>query len=361
MNYEQPSSWHEAANLFPLFEANDLAELAQDISENGLLNPVILYEGKVLDGRNRLLACKEAGVKPAFVEWLANGVSPVAWVISQNLKRRHLISGQRAAVAVEAKVLLAAEAKRRQQEAGKEHGRGQIGSIKNDISYSNPSVQKEVAKQFDVSEGYVHAAQKIKDADDKVFQRVKAGTISIPEAQKELGFKQSTKAMVASDSNEWYTPENYVKTVKEVLGTIDLDPASCELANKFIKAGKFFTQEDDGLRHKWFGSVFLNPPYGDLGPKFVAKLLEEYEAGHVKEAILLVNSHCTDSKWFKPLFDYVLCFTDHRSRFWNADGVGTGPTHGSVFVYLGLKPDVFAARFKQYGAIVQTYQEDTTV
>ena len=163
--------------------------------------------------------------------------------------------------------------------------------------------------------------------------------------------------MVSSDSNEWYTPDNYLKAARHVLGEIDLDPASCELANKHVKAGKIYTSDDDGLKHKWAGKVWLNPPYGDVGPKFAAKLIHEFEAKRVTEAILLVNSHVTDSKWFKPLFNYLLCFTDHRSKFWNQDGVGGAPTHGSVFVYFGGSPKKFADEFRHFGSIVQPYKK----
>jgi hypothetical protein len=198
--------------------------------------------------------------------------------------------GQRAAVAVEAKPLLAAEAKRNQL-SGLRRGSEPPRFVKSDKTVTSIDARRVVAKQFDVSQGYVHAAQKIKDTDGKVFQRVKAGTISISDAQKELGFKQSTKAMVASEHNEWYTPENYIKAAKALLGRIELDPASCEMANtKHIKADKFFTIEDDGLKKRWSGKVWLNPPYGDVGPKFAAQLIQEYGAGHVTEAILLVNA-----------------------------------------------------------------------
>ena len=118
MNYTDPQNWDDAANLLPLLSASDLDDLADDIRENGLLNPVILHDGKVLDGRNRALACQKAGVTPHFATWEPNGTSPITWVISQNLRRRHLDAGQRAAMAVDARPMLAAEAKRNQLEAG---------------------------------------------------------------------------------------------------------------------------------------------------------------------------------------------------------------------------------------------------
>jgi DNA N-6-adenine-methyltransferase Dam len=159
--------------------------------------------------------------------------------------------------------------------------------------------------------------------------------------------------MVSSKSNDWYTPQPYISAVRSILGHIDLDPASCALANTVVQADRFYTEADDGLNKPWFGRIYLNPPYAGLGPKFVKKLIAEYESGNVAEAILLVNSHCTDSKWFKQLFNYVLCFTDHRSKFWNQDGIGGAPTHGSVFVYFGPNPDRFEEHFEQFGSVVE--------
>lgn len=176
--------------------------------------------------------------------------------------------------------------------------------------------------------------------------------ITISEAQKELGFNQSVAASVYADSNEWYTPQAYIDAARKVLGRFDLDPASCALANKVVKAKTFFSRNEDGLSKKWKGTVWMNPPYGDAGPKFVAKLIAAYKAGHVTEAIVLANSHCTDARWFQPLFDYVLCFTNHRSKFWNKEGVGNGSTHGSVFAYLGADPEKFTTEFKEFGAVV---------
>ena len=362
MDYFNQENWHEASKLFPLMQDEEFQDLVNDIKENGLLSPIMLFENKILDGRNRLLACKELGIDPKFSEWNAlSDVSPILWTISMNLKRRNLSPSQKAMIAVEAKPILEAEAKKHQQEHGNTSpGKPKNTFVKNDKSDSKPMhVRKAVAKQIGVSEGYVYEAQKIKDKDESIAQKVKSGELSIPDAQKELGFKQNTKAMVSSDSNEWYTPKNYIDVVRTVLENIDLDPASSELSNKYIKANKFYTVEDDGLKHDWIGKIFLNPPYGDTGPKFVNKLLDEFEAGHVTEAIVLLNSHVTDSKWFKPLFDHILCFTNHRSKFWNKNGTGDAPTHGSVFVYLGDNWNKFSKNFQSLGSVVSKYFETT--
>jgi hypothetical protein len=76
--------------LFPLLpvDSPEFGELVSDIGEHGLLQPIVLHEGKILDGRNRHRACQHAGVEPRFEEW--SGESPTAYVLLFNLHRRHL-------------------------------------------------------------------------------------------------------------------------------------------------------------------------------------------------------------------------------------------------------------------------------
>lgn len=139
----------------------------------------------------------------------------------------------------------------------------------------------------------------------------------------------------SSESNEWYTPAKYVDAAREVMGWIDLDPCGTSLSNETVKAKAIYTEQDDGLSFEWYGRVWLNPPYGGQTSRWVKKLLDEYDAGRVKEAILLVGS-VTDRKWFKRLWDFPICFTDHRIRFLKMGTYeGNSPTHGSAIVYLG--------------------------
>ena len=89
--------FHDIANLFPMMRPDELADLVADIKRNGLIEPIVLYEDKILDGRNRWLACGETGKKPHFDYY--KGDDPVGYVISKNLHRRHLNETQRAVVA----------------------------------------------------------------------------------------------------------------------------------------------------------------------------------------------------------------------------------------------------------------------
>ena len=90
---------HEYADLIPQMSDSDYSELKNDIQTNGLLQPITLFEEKILDGRHRYKACIELSVEPKFIEYTGNDA--YSFVISANVKRRHLNTSQRAMIGVE--------------------------------------------------------------------------------------------------------------------------------------------------------------------------------------------------------------------------------------------------------------------
>ncbi len=88
---------HPCAELFPVLEGEEFAALVGDIKVNGLRSPIILCEGKILDGRNRYVACRQANVPVRTEDY--QGSDPLGFVVSANLHRRHVSESQRAMVA----------------------------------------------------------------------------------------------------------------------------------------------------------------------------------------------------------------------------------------------------------------------
>lgn len=93
---------HPVAALWPLLGEADLQEMAMDIKEHGLQESIWMFEKQVLDGRNRIVACDMAGVVPTFQQWKPNSAAetPITFIMSKNLHRRHMSASVRAAVGV---------------------------------------------------------------------------------------------------------------------------------------------------------------------------------------------------------------------------------------------------------------------
>lgn len=89
--------FHPIADLFPLMKGVEFDEFVEDLRINGLREPITIYQGKILDGRNRWRACDATGVEPQFSEY--RGDDPVSYVVSLNCHRRHLTDDERAFVA----------------------------------------------------------------------------------------------------------------------------------------------------------------------------------------------------------------------------------------------------------------------
>jgi hypothetical protein len=152
-------------------------------------------------------------------------------------------------------------------------------------------------------------------------------------------------------NHEWYTPEPYIKAATAVMGKIDIDPASTEIANSVVLAKQFYTSSDDGLTKEWSGKVWLNPPYAaELISQFCNKLRDHFAKGDVTEAIVLVNN-ATETLWFNKLINCAssVMFPCKRIRFWSPYGRLSQPLQGQAVVYLGDKPERFTAVFKSFG------------
>lgn len=164
----------------------------------------------------------------------------------------------------------------------------------------------------------------------------------------------STRGTTGTGENEWYTPEKYIELARTVLGAIDLDPASSDIAQETVQAERYFTAQDNGLIRDWEGRVWLNPPYAQpYIAQFVEKMVEERNVGHVSAGIMLTHNY-TDTSWFHSACKIAdaICFTRGRIKFLDADGNDCAPTQGQAFFYFGKDIMLFESTFFDVGFVV---------
>lgn len=174
--------------------------------------------------------------------------------------------------------------------------------------------------------------------------------------------KQPMQVLTSSKTVEWCTPQIYTDAAREVMGSIDLDPASTWGANQWIGATHYFTIEDDGLSKPWYGNIFCNPPYGKTGTRsnqdiWAAYLESQHTSGSLLQAIYLTKS-VPGYKWWERLFRlWPVCFVEERIEFLQLDMHGNiiskgKAKAGSNFWYAGDNVNRFAKVYSHFGRII---------
>lgn len=189
---------------------------------------------------------------------------------------------------------------------------------------------------------------------------------------------QAMQVLTSTKTVDWFTPEWAVRMVRDVLGEIDLDPASHPVPQQWIQARQAYQLDMSGFHPDltwdektykremkryslaemrkqplWRGRVFLNPPF-DATPHWVTRLVSDYRIGNgAMEAIALVNAN-TGYGWFSRFYrHWPVCLTDDCMRFVKADGsVGGKSKRGQAFVYLGPNVQRFAEVFSTIGRVI---------
>jgi hypothetical protein len=185
---------HPAAALLPMLADDELHRLADDIRANGLREPITLYQGQVLDGRNRVAACKLTEVAPRYRELDGEVGDPIAYVLSANLHRRHLTTGQRAMVAVDLLPVLEQQARARQ-------------GTRTDLRADSPRspggqrAREQAAAAVGISPRSVADAKRLTVESPELTAQVRAGTSSLhaalgrlPGAKLGIGYKAAAAA-----------------------------------------------------------------------------------------------------------------------------------------------------------------------
>lgn len=258
-----------------------------------------------------------------------------------------------------AEVKLRAERKAGEMLAGMEKNKG--GRPAEKTAGTVPEVSALSLAELGVKEDQSRRWQKEAAVDDETFQNYLA---SCREEQREitqaglLNIAKGCHVSANSGENEWYTPPDYIEAAREVMGSIDLDPASCETAQGNVKAKRYYTADDDGLSQKWTGNVWLNPPYSkDLIGEFAGKVVAE--ASRLKQAVVLVNN-ATDTAWFHQLASVAsaICLLRGRVKFLDKAGKPANtPVQGQAVLYVGPRVEAFRSRFSAFGFVVIPVRE----
>lgn len=246
-------------NIFPEAKTEDYERLKQDIEANGYdsSQPIILYQGDILDGWNRQKACNELKAKPTYETFQGSDEEAIRYMMRTN-KRRNLNSGQWACIAVEAEDLI--EAIRKQVEKQRRAKQAETQTKKENpitqkIVEQVPRSQKEAAHKtaelFNTNRTYVNQASKLKEQAPEVFEAVKAGTMRMTDG---------SKAVKAIPTDPWSKDERErqekVQLGKSVVANANQDKNLIQWAEKVGKAVRI----DRGTK---YGNPFILPHDGD--------------------------------------------------------------------------------------------------
>jgi hypothetical protein len=194
---------HPVADLFPYLGKDELIDLAQDIEENGQLQPIVLFEGAILDGRNRLAALKLAGFSTAdTIDY--GGDDPVGFIMSINLRRRHLSTGQLALLAVSLLPHLEARAAERQAFLGANGGDDPSGEFT-----SRGQSRDEAAAMVGVGGQAVTRAKALVNNAPHLAEQVRNNERTLNDAYNE--HKRGVDRVVAGPANATITPYEAVE------------------------------------------------------------------------------------------------------------------------------------------------------
>jgi ParB family chromosome partitioning protein len=332
----------------------------------------------LVDGHNRHEICTRLGIGFETVSMEFNSRDDaVLWICKNQFGRRNLTDYQRGVLALRMKPIVEKQAKANLVASGENFGKGSpksdepIKPIRTDdvvaglanigrdtlrkIEKLEMAAEPEVKQLAAAGAVSINLATQFAELPQEVQQRAIASVLENSEPAKEV-MREAVKAHVAQNSgnNEWYTPADYIALAREVMGGIDTDPASSEIANRTVQAAQYFTEADNGLLQQWAGRVWMNPPYAQpLIANFADAIASKYESGEIEQACILINNG-TETQWFQRMLQAAsaVCFPKSRVRFLDPVGNLGAPLQGQAVIYMGKNSAAFAEAFSPKGTVL---------
>ena len=237
----------------------------------------------------------------------------------------------------------------------KEIPKASANQYKSANSSSDEKAKSEAVKELGFNRQQVSQFQRMATHEDIVHEAIAEAKenddiISRSAVLKKIDEAKKPHVTNNSGNNEWYTPRNIIEAARRAMGSIDVDIASSDKAQVFVKASEYYTIETNGLDKPLHGNIWLNPPYAaDLVNKFITKIVDE--RGDYEQAIVLVNN-ATETEWFEKLVSVssAICFPKGRIRYFLPDGSqGGSPLQGQAIVYIGKNIENFDREFADIG------------
>ena len=217
-----------SADIFPMMPDDELHELAADIKENGLREPVVISERDgvaiLVDGRNRRAACRIAGVEPSIRK--LNGEDPDAYVLSANVHRRHMTKGQRA-MAVAMIYPEGEQGKRSTSLKINEVSGGYIRQARTVLSYSHPVAESVLAgiKPLDIAYKEAQAAKQKQMGDEAAMQRLRSEAPDL--ADLAIEDRMTLSEAIAANTQRQSERAQRIREAREASSRLWRDVSNC--------------------------------------------------------------------------------------------------------------------------------------
>ena len=256
-------TFHEATELFPLdVVGGDFQGLVNDIRDNGLHVPLVMFDGKLIDGRRGFIACEKLGVAPAFVEWDGTAATVVPYVVSLNVFRRHLNASQRAMIGVQILPEFERQARDRQKQGRTLHAQacnpsGESADLAGQlVNVSGDSIRraKVVLQHPLLAEAVTDGVLRVKDAADISPQPESIQQLAIERVQAGYAScgRNAVKQLLAERSSSAPTVPTKPRRTTPVLQASELNQAgkSLQLVGKslVVAAGSLTAKQIRSLK-----------------------------------------------------------------------------------------------------------------
>ena len=323
--------FHPLAELFPLMQGPEFDEFVADVKANGLIDPIVVHENMILDGRNRFRACEAAGVTPRFLNF--HGDDPLSFVLSLNLHRRHLNESQRADVAAS------------------------VANLARGRPCGNPSIegisQAKAAELLNVSVASVERASKVqRDGTPELRAAVQSGRVSVSAAADVAELPQHDQAaIVARGEREIIETAKRLRQAKSAEVVARNDALRRKAAAMPLPAGQYRT-------------VVIDPPWpmkiierdvrpGQVGMHYPTMTLDEIKAIELPLAEQATVYLWTTQKFLPDAFDVLRAWNlDYRfTMVWKKPGGPQPynlPQYNCEFVVVGTRGNLLFLDTKQF-------------